>query len=208
MTTRWELLSLSALLEFCRGRMSPRQVRLFACACVRRLPSARRGSSGEAIELAERFADGRATAHELANARYSGRFRPGHAAWAVCWSPDEDDWVMLERALAWATGFAAHSAHQFSFRREEVAQAELLRDIAGNLFEPAAFDPLWRVRNDSAVARLAEGIYLERAFDQMPILADALEEAGCPNERILTHCRLPGEHTRGCWVLDLALGRS
>jgi hypothetical protein len=54
---------------------------------------------------------------------------------------------------------------------------------------------------------LAEGIYQERAFDRMPILADALQDAGCDNEDVLTHCRQPGEHVRGCWVVDLVLNK-
>jgi hypothetical protein len=54
---------------------------------------------------------------------------------------------------------------------------------------------------------MAEGIYGERAFDRLPILADALEEAGCDNPDVLTHCRQPGSHVRGCWAVDLILGR-
>jgi len=57
------------------------------------------------------------------------------------------------------------------------------------------------------VVKLAESIYDERAFDRMPILADALEEAGCANADILAHCRQPGEHVRGCWAVDLILGK-
>jgi hypothetical protein len=71
-------------------------------------------------------------------------------------------------------------------------------------FRPVTFDPAWRTPNVIAVART---IYDERHFTDMAILGDALEEAGCTNADILDHCRLPGEHARGCWVLDLALGR-
>src|SRR5581483_3643837 len=66
----------------------------------------------------------------------------------------------------------------------------------------------WLTWNDSLVRRLAQAIYDERAFDRLPILADALEEAGCTNADILNHCRQPGEHVRGCWVVDLLLGKS
>ncbi|HUR53438.1 MAG TPA: hypothetical protein VMZ71_04880 [Gemmataceae bacterium] len=55
---------------------------------------------------------------------------------------------------------------------------------------------------------LANGIYEERAFDRLPILADALQDAGCDNDGILTHCRGDGAHVRGCWVVDLLLGKS
>jgi hypothetical protein len=57
------------------------------------------------------------------------------------------------------------------------------------------------------VARLARGIYDDRAFDRLPILADALEDAGCHDTAILDHCRQPGPHVRGCWVVDLLLGK-
>ena len=55
--------------------------------------------------------------------------------------------------------------------------------------------------------RIAQAIYDKRAFDRMPILADALEDAGCDNADILAHCRGPNEHVRGCWVVDLILGK-
>jgi hypothetical protein len=82
----------------------------------------------------------------------------------------------------------------------------LLRCIVGNPFRPVAFDPRWR--SETAVA-LATGIYAERAFDRLPILADALEEAGCDHPDVLAHCRDPHQpHARGCWVVDLVLGKS
>jgi hypothetical protein len=87
---------------------------------------------------------------------------------------------------------------------EEHAQAVLLREILGNPFRPVAFDPSWRT---STVLNLASTIYAERAFERMPILADALEDAGC-DAQVLRHCRAPGPHVRGCWALDLVLGKS
>jgi hypothetical protein len=83
--------------------------------------------------------------------------------------------------------------------------AARLRDIFGNPFRPVAFNPAWLT---STVLALARGIYDERAFDRMPILADALQDAGCDNDDILTHCRGPGPHVRGCWVVDLVLGKT
>jgi hypothetical protein len=62
--------------------------------------------------------------------------------------------------------------------------------------------------NDGTVIKIAQAIYNERAFERLPILADALEDAGCDNADILRHCREPGEHMRGCWVVDLLLGKS
>ena len=86
---------------------------------------------------------------------------------------------------------------------EKLAQHRLLDDIFGNPFRPVVFEPSWRT---STAVAVAYGIYEERAFDRMPILADALEDAGCDNEDILNHCRQPGEHVRGCWVVDFVLG--
>ncbi len=87
---------------------------------------------------------------------------------------------------------------------ERAAQTALLRDIFGDPFPPPAFDPAWRTLD---VSTLAESIYAERAFERMPILVDALEEAGCNDPAIVGHCRGPGPHVRGCWVLDLVLGK-
>jgi len=78
----------------------------------------------------------------------------------------------------------------------------LVRDIFGNPFRPVTLDPAWRT---ATVVALAETIYTDRAFDRLPILADALEEAGCTSADLLNHCRQPGEHVRGCWALDLLL---
>jgi hypothetical protein len=84
------------------------------------------------------------------------------------------------------------------------AQCDLIRDIFGNPFRPVTVESTWRTHN---VTALAQGIYDDRAFERMPILADALEDAGCTNADILEHCRRPGEHCRGCWVVDLVLGK-
>jgi hypothetical protein len=83
-------------------------------------------------------------------------------------------------------------------------QCQLIRDIFGNPFRPVAFDPRWR--SADAVA-LAQGIYEDRAFDRLPLLADALMDAGCDDQQVIGHCRSAGPHVRGCWVLDLVLGK-
>jgi hypothetical protein len=66
----------------------------------------------------------------------------------------------------------------------------------------------WLAWNGGTILKVAQAIYDDRRFEDMPILADALEEAGCTNEGILSHCRGSGEHVRGCWVVDLILGKS
>ena len=84
------------------------------------------------------------------------------------------------------------------------AVARMIREVFSNPFRPAARDPSWLT---STVVALADGIYADRAFDRMPILADALMDAGCHDEQVLGHCRGPGPHVRGCWVVDLVLGK-
>jgi hypothetical protein len=72
---------------------------------------------------------------------------------------------------------------------------------------PFTADPSWLAWNDGTVAKLAAAIYDERRFADLPILADALEDAGCADAAVLAHCRGGGEHVRGCWVVDLLTGR-
>jgi hypothetical protein len=99
---------------------------------------------------------------------------------------------------------AVNKSHSAEAKAEEI-QVNLLRDIFGNHFRPITLSPSWLT---STVHALASGVYEEHAFDRMPILADALQDAGCDNDDVLTHCRQPGEHARGCWVVDLLTGRS
>ena len=94
--------------------------------------------------------------------------------------------------------------HRERWDNEQAIHARLLRDIFGNPFRAVTLDPSWLT---STVLALAAGIYNDRAFDRMPILADALQDAGCDNEEILNHCRQAGEHCRGCWVVDLILSK-
>ena len=88
-------------------------------------------------------------------------------------------------------------------KRERPFLAVLLRDIFGNPFRPVTLNPVWRT--DTAVA-VARQMYESREFGAMPILADALQDAGCEDEQVLSHCRHAGPHARGCWVVDGVLG--
>ncbi|HVL14590.1 MAG TPA: hypothetical protein VM529_18600 [Gemmata sp.] len=87
---------------------------------------------------------------------------------------------------------------------EARSQAQLLRDIFGNPFRPATLDSSWLT---STVAALTQQMYESRDFSAMPILADALQDAGCTSDDILNHCRGDGPHVRGCWVVDLVLSK-
>jgi hypothetical protein len=87
-------------------------------------------------------------------------------------------------------------------------QAGLLRDIFGSLFRPAPLDPAWLTGRDGLLVLMARRMYDSRDFTDMRILADVLEEAGCTDEQVLGHVRGPGPHVRGCWFLDVLLGKS
>ncbi|MBI1914454.1 MAG: hypothetical protein HYS12_06905 [Planctomycetes bacterium] len=91
-------------------------------------------------------------------------------------------------------------------RAETAVQATLLRDVFGNPFRNTAADPACLAWSDGTAVKMARAIYEGRDFGDVPLLGDALEEGGCANDEILSHCRGPGLHTRGCWVLDLLLG--
>jgi hypothetical protein len=101
--------------------------------------------------------------------------------------------------LSFRTGLDAAKA-------EELVQCELLRDIVGPLARPVIQGD-WLRSNGGTVRGLARAIYEERAFDRLPILADALEDAGCSEEALLSHLRGPGPHVAGCWAVDLLLGK-
>ncbi len=113
--------------------------------------------------------------------------------------------IYIAKAAAGVPPGQMPSLAHAGYRRERGCQAELLRDIFGYPFRQITIDS--SVRPSSVVA-LAQAIYADRAFDRLPLLADALEDAGCTDAAILEHCRGPGPHVRGCWVVDLLLGKS
>jgi hypothetical protein len=87
-------------------------------------------------------------------------------------------------------------------------QAGLVREIFGNPFQAIAVDSAWLRWNEGTTVKLAQAAYEKRRFDLLPILADALEEAGCNSDAVLSHCRQGSEHVRGCWVIDWLLANS
>ncbi|HYT87963.1 MAG TPA: hypothetical protein VEL76_04530 [Gemmataceae bacterium] len=115
-------------------------------------------------------------------------------------------YALAGRDCATESKEAADDAFRAATRAAFAEEAELLRDIVGTPFQPVPFDPAWRTPN---VVALATVLYEDRRFKDMPVLADALEEAGCNNAGILAHCRQPGvAHTRGCWLIDLLLDKT
>jgi hypothetical protein len=113
---------------------------------------------------------------------------------------------LFEHTRLYRGYFALHQAFTEETQEDSPCPAlDLLwADLSGGMSLPTQFEPAWRATD---VVALARGIYEERAFDRMPILADALQDAGCTDRVLLLHCRGPFAHARGCWVVDLVLGK-
>ena len=213
------------MLEFVRGKASDRKLRLFAVACgrsVQHLTSLR-----EVAELLAEFIEGTVDpqTYESTKAwhqplepgtihRFGGR--PNASCAALL---SDDAWEAATSAAGSAAGDAEVAYYQQHKNERDfeiqllgeqrriafASQAKALLDVIGNPFRPATVDPAWRT---PTVVSVATAIYDDRAFDRLPILADALEDAGCTNADILNHCRQPREHVRGCWAVDLVLGKT
>jgi hypothetical protein len=206
------------LLSWVSPSLSMRKARLYAVAACRRAwelledPRSRR-----AVEAAEAWADRalgwrevglrrrEATAYlkglggredydprrrglALAATLVAGRTRQevGQAAWQAFYALAQDGRPMLrDRPLA-----------------------DLVRDIAGNPFRPIQIDASWLAWDEGTLVRLARSIYEERRWHDLPVLGDALEDAGCTDEELLPHCRGEGPHARGCFVVDALLGKT
>jgi hypothetical protein len=177
--------------------LSPRKLRLLCCALYRR-DWCRSAAFASVIDLAERFADGDASAHELAAVRYARRNLGFPPAWAVCWAPDDDALQMATRALTVLEGDRGNVG-------EDESRTALLDDVAGHLWRPSAVHPAWLAWNGGTVPHLARLVYDERRFDLLGVLADAIEDAGCTDAGLVEHLRAAGPHVRGCWALDLIL---
>jgi hypothetical protein len=220
--------------EFLRDMASERKVRLFACACCRRISHfLTHERSREAVEVGERFADGNATLEDLASTHDAAYEIDRDGPWVSV--PGESlDTYEVRMAHCCAAKAAVHAARpdgmDYGFGKlpyDAVSaflhaarpaaltsprfvnehyreQTILLREIFGNPFRPVTISPHWLT---PTVASIAQAIYTDRAFDRLPILADALEEAGCANADILTQCQGPWPHVRGCWVVDVILGK-
>jgi hypothetical protein len=116
--------------------------------------------------------------------------------------------LLAEAARRAELGHLFEPSEQRVRPKQKKRLCDLARDIFGNPFRPVAINPAWLAWNDRTVPKLAQAIYDERAFECMPVLADALEESGCDNKELLSHCRQQRAiHVRGCFVLDLLLGK-
>ena len=213
-------------------RASPRQLLLLACACYHRVSALLNDPRlCAAVRAAEQYAEGQVSLADLSAAsaeaqdvihvlgddeakaraipdqsRVIAATRVAAGVTTLHWPPSSAATVALNctalgmkswaKAMGWAAGPTA--------KKERAAHLRMVYDIFGNPFRPVAVDSAWLTPN---VVDLARTIYEERAFERIPILADALMDAGCEDEAVLSHCRSEGPHVRGCWVVDLLLGK-
>jgi hypothetical protein len=219
--------------EFLRKRKYDRKLRLFAVACCRPLWHLLGEQGRGLVEAAERYADRVGRTSELID-RVQATFGEAGLDPVPAGARTRADRRARSRALARAlaaeaaraaggySGFSAALgvlrpaavAAKRDFRppavrgrlvtAERRAQASLLRDTVGNPFRPP---PACPPEMTSVAARLAAAIYEGRRFGELPLLADALEDAGCTDADLLGHLRGPGPHVRGCWAVDLLLAK-
>jgi hypothetical protein len=193
-------------------QLSERKRRLFACACCRAVrPLAQHREYQHALEMAERFANGQATREELRTACLGNE--PGHGPGAL-WFAEAITCLKPRFSNEFLTvpGHAARALRDMTGAEDWSAalrvQAEILRDLTGHLYHPVTINPSALPRQTSLTPRdLAQVIYDDSAFHELPVLADVLEDAGYADAVVLDHCRRPGYHARGCWVVDLLLDK-
>lgn len=199
-------------LEECSDRIGVRRQRLISLAVCRTLPADLLGDKWSYwLATVESFAErptvkvsagtvrGRTlTSGRLADTNFPTRYRADAALHQAL--------IGNVSACLVNVGIFRNTCDQIRFAFADSELAALVRDIIGNPFRPVAFDHRWRT---STAVQLARTMYETRDFGPMPILADALQDAGCENADILEHCRDPnGVHVRGCWVVDRILGKS
>lgn len=248
------------MLEFLRGRMSTRKLRLLNCGIVRSVPFGLGGetmwelvanrpwfsqktwkyelsSNGdviqtqelitlslhESVEIVEQAADTPGLEAVLASAAFAtfaaryeaegemlgNEANPGFTPASVYYYRLTQCFEGLPQPASEITGWIVPDADEFRMPISPECNpsiCSLTKDVFSLLpFRPVTIPPSWLTSN---VVALAAGIYDEKAFDRMPILADALQDAGCNNDDVLNHCRGDGPHVRGCWVIDLLLSKS
>jgi hypothetical protein len=156
-----------------------------------------------ALRILERAMEGPVVQSDLAE------FRAELARRDQWYTPDTAQWVVRvlwpDEVGVSPEAVTRHVALRVSPYLGPIEQCGILRDVIANPFRTISLDPSWL---SSTVLALAQGIYEDRAFDRLPILADAMQDAGCEDADILSHCCGPGPHVRGCWVVDLVLGKS
>jgi hypothetical protein len=220
------------MLEFLQGKVSDRKLRLVACGNCRREWACLRDDGRTAVATAERFADGqaddaeRSRADDLASKEVEREYRHLELVGGAIQSPPrlspaEERWLQVLLDESFFRFAVARMASASTLPSPELweglprggpsylpSEHSVLKDLFSPLpFRPVTIDPAWLRWNFATVPAIARHAYEDRTYHDLPILADALEDAGCTDPDILTHCRRPGEHVRGCWVVDLLLGK-
>jgi hypothetical protein len=229
-----------AMLEHLEARGADERLRLVGCALCRAVRDLLEDErSRAALDVAERYAEGRAKGDERARARKAAWWAwqrvtlnhglvPGRPVWAVGTDSPEAQAAGAAERLLDPDPFSTRELSVTAEMLREAVGAELdfdledwdrrpsehwdracrlVREVYGNPFRPVALDPAWLRWNDGTVRRVAQSLHERRAFGELPVLADALEEAGCTDAVMLGHCRSGGPHVCGCWALDLLRGR-
>jgi hypothetical protein len=191
-------------------RLTERKVRLFACACCRviwdRLPD---DGSRQAVAMAERFSEGTGTSSDLAQAYRAARSvhdrlrgqEDAHLALAAAETARPNFLIggRVDAPLALGQALAVYSCYP-----QGNVPADLLREIFGNPFRTVTVESRWLTEE---VRALAQSIAEQGDFTKMSRLAEALQAANCTDRELLAHCRQRRSHARGCWALDVLLGR-
>jgi hypothetical protein len=210
---------ITELLAVVQTAASLRKLRLFICGCCRAIwdviPIERWRS---VVETAEQFAEGDIPWGQLQEGKsYLSRHlisgTEENAVWQSLHSGNQPSVVSATYFFCSSTTFlelgyrslSRMSVWKHVHQVPQLASHQILRDVICNPFRPVAFDPAWRT---DTVLSLARVMYDTRDFAGMPILADALQDAGCEHAVILDHCRGTSTHVRGCWVVDLVLGKA
>jgi len=214
-------------MDFLRSKVSDRKRRLFACVCCRRISHLLQAETlRNAVQVGEDFADGLLSGAQITPVREKVELladEENHAsfhysnfhAYAVKWTIHENvngltAGQYASEALAFSvSGRGWSKKYVVALHVEQEKEIAILRDILGNPFRPLSITPDWLT---PTVLSLAQAAYDNRSLpsgtldnERLAILADALEDVGCENADILNHCRQPGEHVRGCWVVDAIL---
>jgi hypothetical protein len=238
-----------AMLLFLRGKASDRKLRLFACACCRRVLHLLNEGCGQAVGMVEEYVQTgkRGGLHAARRVAHEARERLGVEVWqapdrvahcraevrnwasSTVWEAARQNpataaqaHLAAARALGWwqkaeeeAGGVVTDPLLRAEPSVTELqAQAALLRDLFGNPFRAAHIDSTLLAWRNGTISKLAQSIYEARQLPSgrldssgLAILADALEDVGCDNADLLAHIRGPGPHVRGCWAVDLLMGK-
>ena len=207
------------MLEFLHGKASDRKLRFFTRACLWRAWHQLDAWTRNLVEVSEQFDDGSMTKETLTVARVLHRdvmqMNLPNPVLRICARiMDQLVWGAAWNAVSEIRSAIRANAFQANASTESTGQTTLIREVFGNPCRPTSLDPAWLTWHGGTIRKLALSAYEDRELPSghldthhLAVLADALEDAGCTDPDLLGHCRGPGPHVRGCWVIDLLLGR-